>query len=178
MLSKNIDRRKVFDDVVKHYQKLSQAGQEAEQASNSFFYVSSSEYNLYDFIDEFAQMHDLPKAVIKLKAIKTGLRDFAKTGRGNHDHKFVKIKDIISFYPHLQYVLLGDDSQHDPYLYERIVKTFPMNVKAVYIRQTEKEKKLEIKAVMENLKTMGIETCYFQNSEKAMEHSERIGIIN
>lgn len=177
MLSRNINKRKIFEDVVKHYQKLSQAGQEHEKAFNSFFYVSSSEWNLYDFIDEFAEMHKLPKAVIKLKAIKTGLRDFVKTGRGNHDHKFVKIKDIISFYPHLQYVLLGDDSQHDPYLYERIVKTFPMNVKAIYIRQTGKDAKQEIKEVMENLQSMDVATCYFKNSEKAIAHSESISII-
>ena len=34
------------------------------------------------------------------------------------NHKFVKIKDILTFYPKLDYVLLGGDLQHDPYLYE------------------------------------------------------------
>lgn len=178
MLSKNINKRKVFDDVVKHYQKLSIAGQDDDtRASNSFFYVSSSEWNLYDFIAEFATLHDLPKAVIKLKKIKTGLTDFVGSGRGDHDHKFIKIKDIISFYPHLKYVLLGDDSQHDPFLYERICKTFPMNVKAIYIRQTTKQQKKEIKKVLSNLNDMGVSTCYFRNSDKAIEHSESEGII-
>ena len=94
--------------------------------SNSFFYVSSSEWNLYDFIVQFTKLQNLPKAVIKLKDIKTGISDFLTTGGGNHDHKFVKIKDIISFYPKQQYVLLGDDSQHDAYIYERICKIFPL----------------------------------------------------
>lgn len=94
---------------------LARQGRRARKLRILFFYVSSSEWNLYDFIAEFAVLHDLPKAVIKLKKIKTGLRDFVATGRGNHDHKFIKIKDILSFYPHLEYVLLGDDSQHDPF---------------------------------------------------------------
>ena len=177
MLSKNINKRKVFDDVVKHYNRLSQAGQDSSKATNSFFYVSSSEWNLYDFIEEFASIHDLPKAVIKLKKIKTGLRDFVRSGRGSHDHKFIKIKDIISFYPNLKYVLLGDDSQHDPYLYEKICKTFPVNIKAVYIRQTTKKQKPEVRKVLENLDSMNVNTCYFRDSEKAIQHSERVDII-
>jgi len=177
MLSKNINKRKIFEDVVKHYKRLSKAGQDSEEASNSFFFVSSSEWNLYDFIDEFAEMHELPKAVIKLKKIKTGLRDFVKSGRGNHDHKFIKIKDIVSFYPQMEYVLLGDDSQHDAYLYERICKTFPKNIKAVYIRQTSSKQNKKVQKAMANIETMEVSTCYFRDSEKAIHHSERQDLI-
>ncbi len=177
MLSKNIHKRKIFDDVVKHYRKLSIAGQDADKASNSFFYVSSSEWNLYDFIHDFAEIHDLPKAVIKLKKIKTGISDFLFTGRGTHDHKFEKIKDIIAFYPHLSYVLLGDDSQADPELYERICKIYPQSIRAVYIRQTSHHQKKSTKKILDNIYDMGTEICYFAHSNKAIEHSKKIGII-
>ncbi len=176
MLLKNINKRKVFDDVVSHYQALSKAGQE-KKASNSFFYVSSSEWNLYEFIDSFVRLHKLPKAVIKLKKIKTGISDFLFTGRGSHDHKFEKIKDIIMFYSNLDYVLLGDDSQKDPYLYERIVKIFPQNIKAIYIRQTSKRKKQKTVAILQNIESMHVATCYFSKSEEAIAHSERIGVL-
>lgn len=177
LLLKNINKRKIYEDVVAHYRYLSIAGQDSDKAFNSFFYVSSSEWNLFAFINEFAELHQLPKAVIKLKKIKTGISDFLFTGRGSHDHKFEKIKDIISFYPKLHYVLLGDDSQRDPYIYERICKIFPENVKAVYIRQTRSAKKKRVKEVIRNLDSLGVETCYFKRSEKAIEHSQRIGII-
>jgi phosphatidate phosphatase APP1 len=75
-----------------------------------------------------------------IKRYKTSLT-FVWTGRGGHNHKFDKIKHILEFYPSLKYVLIGDDSQHDPFLYEAISK-FPMTVKAVYIRQTGKYKKI------------------------------------
>ncbi len=177
MLLKNINKRKIFQDAAPHYKALSNYGQENEHAFNSFFYVSSSEWNLYDFIVEFAKRHELPKAVIKLKKIKTGISDFFLTGRGSHDHKFEKIKDIISFYPKLKYVLIGDDSQQDPYVYERIIKIFPLNIKAVYIRKTTKAEKPEVLKVLENLKDLGVETCYFTHSEKAIAHSKEIDII-
>ena len=177
ILFKNINKRKVYEDVVPHYQALSRAGQENETASNSFFYVSSSEWNLYEFIDSFIKLHKLPKAVIKLKKIKTGITDFLFTGRGSHDHKFEKIKDIIMFYPNLKYVLLGDDSQQDPPLYERIVKIFPQNIKAIYIRQTSRRRKHKTEEILENIESMNVSTCYFQSSEKAIAHSESIGIL-
>lgn len=177
MLSKNIYKRKIFDDVVDHYKELSRAGQDSEEASNSFFYVSSSEWNLYEFINEFARMHELPKAVIKLKKIKTGISDFLTTGRGSHDHKFEKIKDIISFYPNIPYVLLGDDSQKDAHIYERICKIFPMSLKAVYIRQTGRKKKGNISKILKNIESLGVSVCYFKQSKKAIKHSRAEGII-
>lgn len=177
MLLKNINKRKIFENVVPHYKALSSYGQNNEYAFNSFFYVSSSEWNLYDFINEFARRHELPKAVIKLKKIKTGISDFLMTGRGGHDHKFEKIKDIISFYPNIQYVLIGDDSQKDPYIYERICKIFPLNVKAVYIRKTKKTAKGNVKSVLSNMEDLGVSTCYFKHSEKAIEHSKQIDIV-
>lgn len=177
LLFKNINKRKIFDDVVTHYQALSTAGRENKEEFNAFFYVSSSEWNLYRFITKFTKIHQLPKAVLLLKDIKTSLTDFFMTGRGNHNHKFDKIKHILEFYPNLEYVLLGDDSQHDPFLYEAICKIFPVTVKAVYIRQTGVFKKEKVTAVMKNLETLDVSICYFKNSSEAIEHSKSIGII-
>ncbi len=177
LLLRNLNSRKIFDDVVAHYKALSIYGQTNEVASNSFFYVSSSEWNLYEFIESFADLHELPKAVIKLKKIKSGISDFLLTGRGGHDHKFEKIKDIISFYPHLQYVLLGDDSQQDPYIYERICKIFPKSIKAVYIRQSSKKMKHNVSDIMDNIGSLNVATCYYKYSNEAIEHSKSIEII-
>lgn len=176
LLWKNVYNRKSFEDVTAHYRLLSQSGQE-EGETNAFFYVSSSEWNLYNFIERFTEVQDLPKAVIKLKSIKTSLSDFLFTGRGSHNHKFQKIKEIIEFYPHLEFVLLGDDSQADPTIYENICKTFPQNVKAIYIRQTQNKAKTKTKKVLQNLKNLKVETCYFIKSEEAILHSKNIGIV-
>jgi phosphatidate phosphatase APP1 len=177
LLFRDIHRRKVFDDVVNHYQALSFAGRENKQEQNAFFYVSSSEWNLYRFIIKFTKIHQLPKAVLLLKDIKTSLTDFFLTGRGSHNHKFEKIKHILEFYPNLEYVLLGDDSQKDAYLYEAICKIFPVTVKAVYIRQTGNVKKEKIITLLQNLETLKVAVCYFKNSSEAIAHSKEIGII-
>nr|WP_314896410.1 App1 family protein [uncultured Flavobacterium sp.] len=177
LLFKNINKRKIYEDVVSHYQALSTAGRDNKEEFNAFFYVSSSEWNLYRFITNFTEIHQLPKAVLLLKDIKTSLTDFFLTGRGNHNHKFDKIKHILEFYPNLEYVLLGDDSQHDPFLYEAICKIFPVTVKAVYIRQTGQSKKEKVITVLKNLETLKVSICYFKNSSEAIAHSKMIGII-
>jgi phosphatidate phosphatase APP1 len=178
LLWKNINDRKIFEDVVPHYQALSTAGRNNKDEVNAFFYVSSSEWNLYKFIIKFTEKHNLPRAVLLLKDIKDSLLDFFVTGRGNHNHKFDKIKHILEFYPHLQYTLLGDDSQHDPFLYEDICKIFPVTIKAVYIRQTGHSKKEKAVEAIKNIESMGVATCYFKDSSDAIAHSKRIGLIS
>ncbi|MFG4002759.1 App1 family protein [Flavobacterium aquidurense] len=177
LLFKNVNDRKVFTDVVPHYQALSSAGRNNKEEENAFFYVSSSEWNLYRFIVKFTKIHKLPRAVILLKDIRRGITDFFMSGRGNHDHKFDKIKHVLEFYPNLKYVLLGDDSQHDPILYERICKIFPVTVKAVYIRQTGKHQKKATQVIMKNLENLEVSVCYYKDSSEAIMHSKSIGLI-
>lgn len=177
LLFRNVNKRRVFKDVVAHYQALNSAGRTNSEEHNCFFYVSSSEWNLYRFIVKFTEIHKLPKAVLLLKDIKSSLIDFLILGRSDHNHKFEKIKHILEFYPGLQYVLLGDDSQQDPILYETICKIFPLTVKAVYIRQTGKHKKTHTDNALRNIKSLDVHVCYFKNSSEAIEHSKNIGII-
>ena len=177
LLFKNVDKRKVFDDVVQHYQALQTAGRNNKNEENAFFYVSSSEWNLYGLITQFSIIHSLPKAVLLLKDIKTSLTQFFFTGRGDHNHKFEKIKHILEFYPDLKYVLLGDDSQHDPKLYEAICKIFPLHIKAIYIRQVGNSKKTATLKILENMNSLDVATCYFKSSKEAIAHSREIGLI-
>ena len=177
LLFRNVFDRKVYEDVVTHYLALSSAGRTNKAEENAFLYVSSSEWNLYRFIIQFTEINKLPKAVLLLKDIKTSLTDLFITGRGDHNHKFDKIKHILEFYPNLQYTLLGDDSQHDAYLYENICKIFPVNVKAVYIRQTGSLKKSKVEIALKNLESLNVEVCYFKHSSEAIAHSKKIGLI-
>lgn len=177
LLFRNVNSRKVFEDVVPHYQALSNAGRTKNGEQNAFFFVSSSEWNLYRFLVKFTEIHHLPKAVLLLKDIKSSLADFFRTGRGGHNHKFEKTKHILEFYPNLKYVLMGDDSQQDPFLYEAICKIFPITVKAVYIRKSGAKEKEKVSIALKNMESLGISVCYFSHSSEAISHSKKIGLI-
>jgi len=178
ILARNVSKRKFFKDVLQHYKLLAHSNQKDSYDRRAFFYVSSSEWNLYNFIEQFTKLHDFPKAVIQLKKIKSGLLDFLNTGKGDHDHKLIKIKRILEYYPTIQFVLLGDDSQQDPDIYRRIVNHSPHQIKAIYIRQTGNQPKHGVGEMLHRIGQMNIPICYYKLSARAIDHSRSIGLID
>ena len=115
--------------MVNHYQLLANTGA-SRNTHNLFFYVSSSEWNLYDYIFEFTKNNKLPKGIYLLNQLKT-FRQVFKTGQNNHKTKFMRISRIMETYPDQKFILLGDDSQEDPNINSAIVEHFPQNIYAV-----------------------------------------------
>jgi phosphatidate phosphatase APP1 len=174
LFTKNARTRKPFEGVIYHYQSLAAFGQVGKN-SNPFFYVSSSEWNLYNFIVDFARFNDLPKGVFLLGQIKK-LKDFWRSGQNNHSTKFMRIVRIVEAYPDLKFVLLGDDSQQDPIIYSSIVKHFPEKIIAVYIRRVRKTNYEKVKKIIDEMQIHGVACCYFEHSAEAMIHSKSIGL--
>ena len=93
LLTKNARSRKPFEGVVNHYNFLASFGAVAN-TYNPFFFVSSSEWNLYDYIVEFARNNKLPKGVYLLNQLKL-FSQVWKTGQNNHGGKFMRIARIL-----------------------------------------------------------------------------------
>lgn len=176
LFTKNAHSRKPFEGVVNHYQLLSRAGTEEGQLPNPFFYVSSSEWNLYDLIRDFSHKNLMPMGVYLLSQIKKFSEVF-KTGQNKHATKFMRIARVLEAYPQQRYILLGDDSQEDPGIYAAVVAHFPEAIHAVYLRRVYRHREA---FAMENIKKMesaGVHCCYFLHSAEAIEHSKAIGLI-
>jgi phosphatidate phosphatase APP1 len=176
LFTENARSRKPFEGVVKHYQLLS-AGNTTPDAPNPFFYVSSSEWNLYDYLLEFTRVNELPQGVFLLNVLKR-FSQLLKTGQNNHEGKFTRIVRIIENYPKQRFVLLGDSSQQDPYIYEAVVKHFPKQIHAVYIRDVYKKNQQKVKDVLVKIEGAGVPCCFFSKSADAILHSKKIGLIN
>jgi phosphatidate phosphatase APP1 len=175
LFTKHARTRKPFEGVVKHYQLLT-AGLTTPDAPNPFFYVSSSEWNLYDFLLEFTTVNGLPRGVFLLNVLKEWTQ-LLKTGQNNHQGKFTRIVRILENYPRQRFVLLGDSSQHDPQIYEAVVKHFPKQIHAVYIRDVHEVNKQATSEILANIEAAGVACCFFQHSSEAILHSQKIGLI-
>jgi phosphatidate phosphatase APP1 len=175
LLTRNAHSRKPFDGVVNHYQLLAQAGSTLEKP-NPFFYVSSSEWNLYDFITEFARKNQMPAGIYLLNQLKK-FSQILKTGQGKHNGKFMRIVRIMQAFPHMRFILLGDSSQRDPYIYASIAEHFPSQVHAIYIRDVYKKNQKQVGEILERMEKAGIPCCFFTHSKDAVLHSQRIGLI-
>ena len=101
---------------------------------NDFFYVSNSEWNLYDFLTDFFQENDLPNGVFMLQRFKKNFRDAIFSSQKKDDHKFDSIRHILDLFTKKKFILVGDNGQRDLEIYARIAGLYAKRIKAVVIR--------------------------------------------
>lgn len=176
MLTKNPRSRKTFDDAVHFYQLLSSSHTESA-LPNPFFYVSSSEWNLYNYLNEFFNHNQLPKGVFLLNEIKKWYQLFS-TGNTKHMGKFERIERVLKVFPNQQFILLGDNSQKDPEIYKLISDRYPTQIYAVYIRNISSRKELITSQILGSLENKNVVTFQYQHTKDAIEHARSIGLIN
>lgn len=176
LFSFNPLRRKLFPDVSEHYRLLS-LGHTTPDAPNPFFYVSSSEWNLYEYLQDVFRNGKLPEGAFLLSQAKQWYQ-FFKTGRTKHQGKLLRVMRILDCFPNQQFVLLGDNTQHDPTIYHEIARKLPHRVLAIYIRNVLASKAAATADLLAKLQAeTSVHTCFFTESSEAIGHSRRIGLI-
>jgi phosphatidate phosphatase APP1 len=176
LLTKNPYSRKVFEDAVEHYRLLSIAHTDGS-ITNPFFYVSSSEWNLYDDLKHFFTINQLPQGIFLLNDLTSWYR-LLNTRKTKHNGKLIWILRILNDFPNQKFVLLGDNSQKDPVIYASIVKKYPERIIAVYIRNIDPGKEILTTDLLTDMEDHGIETCFFKENSEAILHSKKIGLID
>jgi phosphatidate phosphatase APP1 len=175
LFGNNPRTRKAFSDVVRYYELL--AGSHTTPGiPNPFFYVSSSEWNLYEDLNEFFNHNGLPKGIFLLNQIKRWFQ-LLKTGKTKHEGKLLRIVRILDAFPKQKFILLGDNSQSDPAIYTTIATKYPDRIFAVYIRNVFETNEPETKELLDSLVKLGVFTCLFNNNYDAIQHSKAIGLI-
>ncbi len=127
VLLENARTRLPFPGVAAFYRALQEGP--SGGARNPIFYVSSSPWNLYDVIVDFLDAQRIPLGSILLRDW-----DLGPSLLRNSTHKLGHIRDILTTFPSLPFILIGDTSQEDPEIYTEIVANYPNRILAVYIR--------------------------------------------
>lgn len=176
LLTRNPRTRQQFERVADWYQQLALAHTVAG-TPNPFFYVSSSEWNLYDYLYEFFKFNKLPEGLFLLNQVKQWFQ-FFKTGKTNHSGKLLRIARILDVFPKQQFVLIGDNTQHDPDIYTSIAAKYPEKIFAIFIRNVRPEKQVATLQVLTAASDAGVYTYLFNNSDEAKAFSGKIGLLN
>lgn len=163
-ISKNAYTRRPLPGVSEFYNKLTKDG------IYPIFYVSSSDWSLFDLIRDFLVYRDIPLGPILLKDRHINLNNIWKSGGGNHDHKKEKINLLLDMFPDMAFYLIGDSGQHDPEIYEEIVHESPDRIKTVFIRivnpsNEEKERRDRLEKISN--------FHFVRTTEEALEVAER-----
>lgn len=173
--TRNASTRLPFEGVAAFYRALHMGG-EINKFKNPLYYVSSSPWNLYDMLEEFWQLNDIPAGPFLLRDFGFSEDKFIKTS--HQKHKLEQIEKVLAFTGELPFILIGDSGQKDPEIYERVVATFPDRIKAIYIRDvTRKRRDAQVVRIGEKLTGSGVEMLYVQDTEMAARHALERGFI-
>jgi phosphatidate phosphatase APP1 len=175
VLLRNARSRLPFQGVAEFYRQL-QLGRNGKR-NNPFFYVSSSPWNLYDLLEDFLALNQIPPGPILLRdmALK---RKSANDASEHHAHKLREIDNLLLTYPELPFVLIGDSGQEDPNIYREVVRRHPGRVLAIYIRDVNlPERAALVERVSEELRGDKVEMLLVKDTINAAEHAVKTGLV-
>ncbi len=177
MLLNNAHTRMPFEGVSAFYHALQRG---TTGMFNPLFYVSNSEWNLFDLLYEFIQFNRIPKGPLFLRELKINLMRFTKLRTVNKNHKSETLQQLFTTFPQMQFILIGDSGQHDPEIYSEIVKLFPGRVLAIYIRDIGIEANIaSIKTISEHINSkFKVEMILVKDTEAAAKHAISKGYIS
>lgn len=131
-------KRKALEGSAEFYKALHLGQSKTE--SNPIFYVSNSPWNLYRYLEFFLRTNKFPKGPILLRDFRT---PFDRTPKTELAHKYHEIYNILNTYTELNFILIGDCGEKDPYIYLDVVKEFPNRIAAIYLRSVDHSRKMK-----------------------------------
>lgn len=161
------ENRVAFEGVTELYRELTQ------DHKNPLLFVSGSSYNLYEMLDTFFRLNDIPKAPFVLRDLGIGPSQWVK--ESSHSFKTRNIEMILDVYDKLSFTLIGDSGEEDPEIYLYIHNKYPGRVKAIYIRHVHSdERKREIEKMTENV---DIPFLLMKDSHEVLKHAKSMGWV-
>lgn len=96
------------------------------------FYVSTGAWNTVPTLQTFLQENGYPNGPMLFT-------DWGPTPnalfRDGQAHKKQQLRNLMITFPHIRWILVGDDGQHDPSLYEEVAREHPGHVRGLAFRQ-------------------------------------------
>lgn len=176
MLMKNATERSPFPGIAGFLRALGKGSDGKGQ--NPLFFVSGSEWNLFDLLINFFRSHDIPKGPLLLRDKGTGF-DRGEFETSEQEYKQEKIRHILDTYPSLRFICIGDSGQHDPEIYQKIVEEYPGRILGIYIRDVSPDKRdKEIRQIAERVNEQGTEMILAEETVEAAKHALEMGWIN
>lgn len=95
-------------------------------------YLSTNTWNGAAALRRFFAFHSLPAGPMLLTDWGPTNTGWFRSGR---EHKFHSLERLARELPHVRWILVGDDGQHDPLVYSRFAQMYPDHVRAIAIRE-------------------------------------------
>lgn len=176
MLLKDSSERSPFPGIAAFLRALRKGHD--DKGYNPVFFVSGSEWNLFDLLINFFQYHDIPEGplFLKDKGTRSGEGDFKAA---ESEYKLVKIRHILETFPEMKFICIGDSGQEDPEIYQKVQEEFPDQIMGIYIRDvTSPDRDKEVHRIKEAVEEKGVEMLLIEDTLSAAEHAQKMKWIN
>lgn len=176
MLMKNATERSPFPGIAGFLRALCKGSD--GKGNNPLFFVSGSEWNLYDLLISFFRSHDVPEGPLLLRDKGTRL-DRGDFETSDQEYKLQKIRHILDTYPDHKFICIGDSGEHDPETYQKVVAEYPGRILSIYIRDVSPdERDAEVRKIAEDIRKQGVEMELVKETLSAARHAVKQGWIN
>ena len=97
---------------------------------------------------------------------------------GDHsEHKLTQIRQILSTYSQLPFLLLGDSGQEDPSIYLQVVREFPGRILMIFIRDVHASRHEMVEKIRKEIKELGVEMLLVKNTLEASQYALEKGWV-
>lgn len=96
------------------------------------FYLSTGAWNVVPTLKSFMHAHGYPDGPMLMTdwgPTTTGLF------RSGIEHKRTQLRNLLITFPQIRWLLVGDDGQHDPMIYDEVAREHPRHIAAIAIRE-------------------------------------------
>lgn len=167
----NAHTRLPFPGVAEFYRALHADGR------NPIFYVSTSPWNLYDLLEEFLRVRGIPAGPMFLTDWGIDRQTFIQPD--TRAHKLGAIQRVLTAFPGLPFVLIGDAGQHDPEIYRDVVLAHPGRIATVYIRTLDVPgRAAALGRIRDEMEAAGVPFRYGPQTLGAAVHARGLGLID
>ena len=117
---------------------------------NPVFYITSSPWNLHEFLSRLFKQVKLPAGGIFMPNWGLTPKQWFKSNYFQHQSD--TLNKIQNWFPNSKFILFGDDSQGDHHIYAGFIRMYPDTVEAVFIRHVaSKQKRKQVEKVIKVL---------------------------
>ncbi len=178
LLFKNSRQRLPFKGVSAFYHALQRGP--GGQESNPIFYVSNSDWNIYDLLHDFCRYRHIPEGPLLLREFHFRLFNSRRRKENKQIHKITRINSLFETYRDSRFILIGDSGQKDPEIYSRIAGEHPGRVLCIYIRNVSSGRRSrKILRIAEALnKEQSTELVIGRETEAVARHAAGTGYIH
>jgi phosphatidate phosphatase APP1 len=148
-----------------------------DQPAAPTLYLSTGAWNVNQALTRFLARNLYPDGPLLLT-------DWGPTEgrvfRSGTQHKVDRLRRLAAEFPHVSWLLIGDDGQHDPEIYAEFARRYPDNVRAIVIRQLTPSQAVLAGGRSEGImgSTPGIPWVYAPDGGRIAERLEAMGMLS